>query len=336
MSFEAPSSGGDVARHRIAILDDYLRVALDAADWEPVRRFADIEVFDRRLDRDELVARLADVDVLCVMRERTPLPADLLGALPNLRLIASTAMKNASIDLDAATRQGIVVCGTRAYTHPTIEMTWALILAFLRRIPENQASLRAGRWQAEIGRAVRGARLGVIGLGNNGSQVARIGAMLGMDVVAWSQNLTDETAAEVGVRRVSKEELLRSSEVVTIHLRLSERTWHLLGTDELALLRPDALLVNTSRGEIVDQDALIEVLQGGRIAGAALDVYDEEPLPAGHPLADLPNVLLSPHLGYVTRDTMQLFFGDTVENIVAFHEGAPVRVMNPEVLERKG
>jgi phosphoglycerate dehydrogenase-like enzyme len=263
------------------------------------------------------------------MRERTPFRRQLLERLPNLRLLVTTGMRNKSIDVGAAGELGITVCGTGTGATPTVELTWGLILATLRHIPQEDAAMRAGGWQLTLGGDLAGARLGVIGLGRIGSQVARIGAAFGMDVVAWSQNLTDERAAEVGARRVEKDELFTTADVVTVHLLWSRRTRGLIGADDFALMKHTAVFVNTSRGPIVEEAALIDVLRDGRIAGAGIDVYDQEPLPRDHPLRELRRAVLTPHLGYVTRGTYELVYREAVEDVAAFLTGSPVRVIPP-------
>jgi phosphoglycerate dehydrogenase-like enzyme len=301
---------------RIAILDDYQNVALEMADWSPLAGRAAITVFNDHLSKlDELVERLLPFDVVCIMRERTPLPRELIERLPRLKLIASTGSRNAAIDLDAAAERGIVVTHTRYDGRSTIELTWALILASVRQVATENAHLRAGGWQRTVGDGLHGKTLGVLGLGNIGSEVARIGLAFGMEVIAWSQNLTSERAEACGARLVSKEELFRSADILTIHLVLSSRTKGLVGAAELQVMKPSARLVNTSRGPIVDEVALIEVLRECHIAGAALDVFIIEPLPADHPFRSLDNVLSTPHIGYVSRDLYRIFFGDTVTNI---------------------
>ncbi len=301
---------------RIAILDDYQNVSLEMADWSPLAGRAETTVFNYHLsDFDEVVERLLPFDVVCVMRERTPLPRSVICRLPRLKLIASTAPRNAAIDVAAAVERGIVVAHTGYNARPTIEMTWTLILAGARQIALETANLRAGGWQLTMGDSLHGKTLGVLGLGNIGSEVARIGIAFGMEVIAWSQNLTPEGAKACGARLVSKEELFRSADVLTIHLVLSERTKGLVGAAELKAMKPSARLINTSRGPIVDEPALIEVLSDRRIAGASLDVFDIEPLPADHPFRSLDNVLATPHLGFVARDLYRTFFGDTVKNI---------------------
>ena len=301
---------------RIAILDDYQNVALEMADWSPLAGRAAITVFNDHLsDFDEIVERLLPFDVVCVMRERTPLPRAVIERLPRLKLIASTGRRNAAIDIDAAAERGIVVAHTGYDAGSTVELTWALILASVRHVARENARLRASGWQDTVGDLLHGKTLGVLGLGNIGSEVARIGLAFGREVIAWSQNLTPERAQACGARRVAKEELFRNADIVTIHLVLSERTRGLVGATELRAMKPSARLINTSRGPIVDEAALIEVLREGRIAGAALDVFNVEPLPADHPFRSLDNVLATPHIGFVTRELYRTFYGDTVRNI---------------------
>jgi phosphoglycerate dehydrogenase-like enzyme len=266
-------------------------------------------------DSDALVGRLLPFDVVCVMRERTPLPRSVIERLPRLKLIASTGRRNASIDVEAATERGIAVAHTGYDARSTIELTWALILASARQVAPENANLRAAGWQLTIGESLHGKTLGVLGLGNIGSEVARIGLAFGMEVIAWSQNLTADKAQTFGARLVSKEELFRSADIVSIHVVLSQRTKGLVGAAELQAMKPSARLINTSRGPIVDERALIEVLRDRRIAGSALDVFDVEPLPPDHPFRSLDNVLATPHIGYVARDLYRTFYGDTVKNI---------------------
>jgi phosphoglycerate dehydrogenase-like enzyme len=287
-----------------------------------------VEFHDSVADEDALAARLEPFDVVVAMRERTAFPRTRLERLPNLKLLVTTGARNASIDVAAAAERGITVCGTGAHPAGPVELTWALILGVARHLPQEDASVRAGGWQETVGTDLEGATLGVVGLGRLGSKVARIGRAFGMDVVAWSQNLTDERAAEVGVERVSKDVLLRRSDVLSIHLVLSDRTRALFGAAELAAMKPSALLVNTSRGPIVDEAALVEALRARTIAGAALDVYDAEPLPAGHPLLGLENAVLTPHLGYVTEADFREMYRQAVEDIRAFLAGAPVRLVS--------
>jgi len=309
---------------KVAILDDYQNVALQMADWSPLAGRAAITVFNDHLDDpDAVAARLAPFEVVCVMRERTPLTRGLLERLPRLKLIASTAFRNASIDLQAARERGIAVANTGYDSTPTIEMTWALILASARHVAAENASLRSGGWQRRIGNDLKGKTLGVLGLGNIGGEVARIGHAFGMRVIAWSENLTAEKATAAGAELVRKEELFRQSDVLTIHLVLGRRSRGLVGAAELALMKPRAWLVNTSRGPIVDDSALTTALREHRIAGAAVDVFDVEPLPADHPYRSLDNMLATPHIGYVSQNLYRAFYGDTVRNIVAWLDGIP-------------
>lgn len=314
--------------HRIAVLDDYQSAAAEFCDWSRVPAPVEVvEFHDSLADDDALTARLKPFDVVVAMRERTQLRRGLLERLPNLRLLVTTGMRNAAIDVAAAGELGITVSGTGASGEATVELTWGLVLATLRHIPREDASMRAGGWQQTLGGDLAGARLGVVGLGRLGSRVATIGQAFGMDVVAWSQNLTDERAAEVGVRRVERDQLFATSDVVTVHLLLSRRTRGLIGADDLALMKPTAVLVNTSRGPIVEQQALLDALHEGRIAGAGLDVYDTEPLPRDHPLRSAPRTVLTPHLGYVTRGTYEAFYREAVEDVAAWVAGSPVRVV---------
>ena len=306
-------------RAKIAVLDDYQGVALKMADWSAVLARADVDVFSDHLDGADAVAeRLLPYDVVCVMRERTPLRAETIERLPNLKLIASTGPRNASIDLKAAAARAIAVAHTGYFGSPTLELTWALILASARHIVAEAAAVRSGGWQHSIGDDLAGKTLGIIGLGNLGSQVAKIGLAFGMRVLAWSQNLTAEKAGAVGAALVSKEELLRQADIVSVHLVLSDRTRALIGERELALMKPSARLVNTSRGPIVVEAALIAALKAGQIAGAAIDVYDVEPLPLDHPYRKIDNLLATPHIGYVSRSLYERFYGDTVSNILAW------------------
>jgi phosphoglycerate dehydrogenase-like enzyme len=312
---------------RIAVLDDYQQVAGSLADWSTLE--AEIVYFsDHISDQAELVSRLTGFDVVVVMRERTPFPRTLLEGLPDLGLLVTTGAVNASIDVKAAQELGVVVSGTGSLPHPTGELTMALILALARGLVEQSGSVRDGGWQVGLGRDLLGSTLGVIGLGRLGSQVAKLGQGFGMDVLAWSHNLTRERAGEVGVSPVSKDELLRRADFVTIHLRLSDRTVGLIGRDELALMRPDAYLVNTSRGPIVDETALLEAVRSKVIAGAALDVFDQEPLPPDHPFRTEPRILATPHIGYVTRESYQVFYEGVVESIEAWRDGEPIRLLN--------
>jgi phosphoglycerate dehydrogenase-like enzyme len=306
---------------KIAILDDYQDVALRLADWSDVRRRAEIVVFNDHVgEPSAVIERLRPFDVVCVMRERTPLPRKILQQLPKLRLIASTGPRNASIDTRAAADLGIAVTATGYDSTPTIEFTWSLILANMRGIDREAASLRSGGWQIGLGANLRGKTLAVVGLGNIGKEVARTGLAFGMKVIAWSQNLTAEKANAAGATLVDKQTVFREADVVTVHLVLSGRTRGLIGAPEFALMKPTARFVNTSRGPIVDEAALIEALQARRIAGAAVDVFDVEPLPAGHPFRKLDNVLATPHIGYVSEDLYRTFYGDAAANIAKWME----------------
>ena len=306
-------------RFRIAVLDDYQHVALSLADWSVLDTRATVTVFNDHLaDSDAVVERLEPFDIVCVMRERTPMTRSIIERLSRLRLIASTATRNASIDLKAAEERGVQVAHTGYTSAPTIELTWALILGSARNLVAENASLRSGGWQRFIGDDMAGRTLGVLGLGNVGGPVAQIGNAFGMNVIAWSQNLTAERAAEVSAELVSKEELFRRADVVSVHLVLSERTRGLIGAAELALMKRSARLVNTSRGPIVVEAALIAALEARQIAGAAIDVYDMEPLPADHPYRKLDNLLATPHIGYVSRGLYERFYRDTVTNIIAW------------------
>lgn len=304
---------------RIAVLDDYQGVALTLADWSEVQKRAHVDVFsDHLANADAAVARLLPYDVVCVMRERTPLRRDMLERLPRLKLICSTGKRNTSIDTTAAAERGIQVVHTSYSSSSTIELTWALILAGARHLVAENTSLRGGGWQVTVGDDMANRTLGIVGLGSVGSQVAKVGLAFGMNVIAWSQNLTASVAAAAGARLVSKEELLRESDIVSIHLVLSARTKGLIGAAEFALMKPTARLVNTSRGPIVVESALIDALATGRIAGAAVDVFDTEPLPPDHPYRRIDKLLATPHIGYVSRELYKRFYGDTVANILAW------------------
>jgi phosphoglycerate dehydrogenase-like enzyme len=326
---------------RVAILDDYQQVALASTDWSAVRALAGIDVFTEYIARTEaLVRALEPYDVIVAMRERTYFDAARLSRLPRLKLLVSTGMMNASIDVADAADRGITVCGTGGSATSTAELTWGLILALARHIPfEDQRIKLAGQaggaalgvggsWQHTVGTELNGKRLGLVGLGRQGQQVARIGRAFGMKLIAWSQNLAPGEAKKSHAKAVSKEKLFSSADVVTVHYKLSARSTGLVGAAELALMKPTSYLVNTSRGPIVDSAALVAALRSGSIGGAALDVYDIEPLPLSDPLRTAPNVVLTPHLGYVTDDAYRVFYGDAAEDIVAFTQGAPVRVLS--------
>jgi phosphoglycerate dehydrogenase-like enzyme len=301
---------------QIAVLDDYQNAALESADWSVLRDRADITVFqDHLADPDAVIERLLPFDVVCVMRERTPLPRNVIERLPNLKLIASTGPANASIDVAVAGDRGIAVVHTGYRSDPTVEFTWALILACARHIVTESNSVRSGGWQQTVGVDLRGKTLGVLGLGNVGSEVARIGSAFGMRLIAWSQNMTPEAAKAAGAILVSKDQLFERADILTIHLVLSSRTRGLVGAAELEKMKPTAWLVNASRGPIVEEQALITALQNKRIAGAAIDVFDIEPLPQSHPFRTLDNVLATPHIGYVSQGLYKTFYEDTVSNI---------------------
>ncbi|MET0402094.1 MAG: D-2-hydroxyacid dehydrogenase family protein [Cystobacter sp.] len=311
---------------RIALLDDYQRVARDFADWHRLPAGSELAVFDQHIaERETLIATLEPFDVIVLMRERTPFPAEVVDRLPNLRLLVTTGNRNASIDLAACRARGITVSGTGAVGTSTAELTWGLILALIKRIPLEDRALREGRWQSGLTTGLTGKRLGLLGLGKLGTQVARVGQAFGMEVVGWSQNLTDALAAEAGARRVEKRELFATSDIVSLHLVLSERTEGIVGAEELHAMKSDALFINTARAGLVDEAALLEVLHEQRIAGAGLDVFPIEPLPADHPLLAMPHVVLTPHLGYVTRENYTVFYRDALEDILSWMEGAPLR-----------
>jgi phosphoglycerate dehydrogenase-like enzyme len=301
---------------KLAILDDYQNVALSMADWSAVERKAEITVFtDHVADRDELLARLEPFDAVCVMRERTPLPREVIERLPRLKLIASTGPGNASIDYAAAAERNIDVTATGYSSTSTVELTWALIMASSRNLVDECTSVRSGGWQTSVGRELDGQVLGILGLGSIGSKIARIGTCFGMTVIAWSQNLDTAKAEAGGATLVSKDDLFGRSDTLSIHLKLSDRTRGLVGADELALMKPTSWLVNTSRGPIVDETALIEALTNRSIGGAALDVFDTEPLPGDDPLRRLPNALVTPHIGYVAEKLYRTFFEDAAASI---------------------
>jgi phosphoglycerate dehydrogenase-like enzyme len=303
-------------KYQIAVLDDYQNVAVESADWSVLRDRADISVFqDHLADPDDLVKRLQPFDVVSVMRERSPLPRNVIERLPNLKLIASTGSGNASIDVNAADDQGIAVVYTAYRSDPTIEFTWALILASARNIVTESNSLRSGGWQQKVGTDLRGKTLSVLGLGRIGTEVARIGSAFGMNVIAWSENMTPEAAKAAGAILVSKDQLFDRADILTIHVVLSSRTQGLVGAAELQRMKPTARLINASRGPIVDEQALISALKTKQIAGAAIDVFDTEPLPPHHPFRSLDNVLATPHLGYVSHGLYKTFYEDTVSNI---------------------
>jgi phosphoglycerate dehydrogenase-like enzyme len=314
---------------KLALLDDYHRVAMQMADWGRLAGRVDVASFDTQIvDADDLVHHLVPFQAIVAMRERTAFPRSVLERLPNLRLLITTGMWNASIDVDAATALGIQVCGTRDVGHLTAELTLGLMLALARQTTHEERAMREGRWHVRLGHSVHGKTLGILGLGNLGRQVAGFGRMLGMETIAWSQNLTATAAAESGCRLVERQELFRTSDYLTIHVRLSERTRGLVGAEELGAMKPTAYLINTSRGPIVDERALFEALRDKRIAGAALDVYAKEPLPLDDPIRGLDNVILLPHLGYVSEENYRLMYGDGLEAVEGFLAGKPLRALN--------
>ena len=318
----------------IAILDDYQVVAGEMTDWSELPAGSDLRFFhDHLSDDDSLAERLQDFDVVMGMRERTPFPRSLLERLPNLRLLITSGRGNASFDLAAATELGITVCGTDGSGEGPTELTWGLIIAMLRQIPLEDRLTREGRWGVHIGVGLKDKTLGLLGLGNIGGRVARVANAFDMNVIAWSQNLTEERAQECQARLVDKETLFRDSDIVSVHVRLSDRTRGLVGATELGLMKPDAYLVNISRGPIVDEAALVAALQHKKIAGAGLDTFDVEPMPPDHPLLALDNTVITPHVGYVTREAYLGHYRGVVENIRAFAAGEPVRMLNPQVLE---
>jgi phosphoglycerate dehydrogenase-like enzyme len=309
---------------RIAILDDYQNIALTAGDWGSLGDEAEIVSYtDHLSDEDEIAERLADFEIICAMRERTPFTKSLLAKLPNLKLLISSGMRNRGIDAQAAKVQGVVVCGTPSVGRPTADLAWGLILGLARQIPQEDRNVRAGGWQRTIGMSLEGRTLGIAGLGNLGGRMATIAKAFGMNVIAWSQNLTEERCDELGVEKVSKEDLLKRSDFITVHLILSDRSRGLFGAEELALMKPTAYMVNTARGPIIDEDALAAALENGTIAGAGIDVFSVEPLPADHPFRKLENIIVTPHLGYVSDQNYESYFGGYVEAIQAFLAGAP-------------
>ena len=322
---------------RVAILDDYAGMALDLADWSPVQTRCEVTVFDRHLSEPEAAEELRPFDVICTLRERMALPRTLIERLPNLKLITIVGGSLPNLDMAAASDCGVLVAHSdfanprfRSVRDPTPELAWGLLIATVRNLAEEHRRMRDGAWQATTGMTLSGKTLGLLGLGRVGERMSEYAKVFGMQVIAWSQNLTDDAAEAFGARRVEKAALFEESDVVSIHLVLSERTRGLVGEPELALMKPHAFLINTSRGPIVDEAALVAALGTGRIAGAGLDVYDIEPPPPDHPLRRLPNVTLSPHLGYVTREMLGAFYADTIEAVVAWLDGAPIRIANPQ------
>ena len=318
---------------KVAVLDDYQGVAESLADWSQLPPGTEVSFFsDHLTSEDALAERLAGFDVVMGMRERTPFPRSLLERLPNLRLLVTTGRRNASFDIEAASDLGIAVSGTNGAGEGPTELTWGLILGIARQIPLEDRLSREGRWGTTVGVGLKGKTLGLLGLGHIGSLVARVANAFDMNIIAWSQNLTAERARECGATLVDKDTLFRDSDILSVHVVLSQRTRGLVGARELALMKPTAYLINISRGPIVDEAALVDVLQRRAIAGAALDTFDVEPLPEGHPLLQLDNTLICPHLGYVTDDSYRAMYAGVIEDIRAFASGEPVRMINEEVL----
>ncbi len=318
---------------KVAVLDDYQSVAESLADWTQLPPGTEVSFFsDHLTSEDALAERLAGFDVVMGMRERTPFRRSLLERLPNLRLLVTTGRRNASFDIAAATDLGIAVCGTDGAGEGPTELTWGLILGIVRRIPLEDRLSREGKWGTTVGMGLKGKTIGLLGLGHIGSLVARVAVALDMNVIAWSQNLTAERARECGALLVDKDTLFRDSDIVSVHLVLSDRSRGIVGAREMALMKPTAYLVNISRGPIVDEDALVDALQRKAIAGAALDTFDVEPLPQDHPLLKLDNTLICPHLGYVTDDSYRAMYAGVIEDIRAFASGEPVRMINDDVL----
>ncbi|MFN3358591.1 MAG: D-2-hydroxyacid dehydrogenase family protein [Pseudomonas sp.] len=313
---------------QIAVIDDWQQVASSVVDWSVLEPLGAVHfVHDYPADTATMITRLQAFEVICVMRERTPFDRALLQGLPNLKLLVTGGMRNAAIDLPAAKALGIAVCGTDSYKHAAPELTWALIMASTRNLLAEANSLRAGHWQVGLGGDLYGKTLGILGLGSIGQKVARFAQAFGMRVIAWSENLTPERASETGVTWVSKRELFEQADILSVHLVLSERSRGLVDAEALGWMKPSARLVNTARGPIVDEQALIEALQSGRLAGAALDVYGEEPLPVDHPFRHLPTVLATPHVGYVSEQNYRQFYQQMIEDMQAWANKAPIRVL---------
>ncbi len=311
----------------VAILDDFQDVTRKLADWGRLPPHVSLSVFNDHVEGETLIGRLLPFDVLVVTRERTPLPRSLIEKLPYLKLVVTAGMRNLGIDLAACRERGVLVCGTGSGSSTTAELAWGLIIAVARHIPEEDKALREGKWQRTIGVTLKDETLGILGLGKLGTQVARIGLAFGMNVIAWSQNLTAERAADAGCVRVEKADLFRMADVLSIHLLMSERSRGMVGREELALMKSSAILINTARAAIVDEAALIEALTSGKIAGAGIDVYSREPLPPDAPIRRAPNTVLTPHLGYVTRETYEIYFPEALEDVEAWLAGKPIRVI---------
>ena len=314
---------------KIAILDDWLECALDSHDWNRLGVDVTIDTFHDTIAGTALVERLQPYDIICMMRERTPIDAALMDKLPNLKGIVTSGMRNAALDIDAARSRGLMISGTGSPGHATSELAFTLIAMQARQIFASATTMRDGGWQTHLGRDLRGARLGILGLGRLGTQLAGYAKAFGMEIQAWSQNLTEARCDAVGVSYVDRETLFSSSDFISIHLKLSARVHHLVGAEEMAMMKPDAYLVNTSRAHIIDMKALTNALANQQIAGAAIDVYDHEPVPATDPLRNIPNLLMTPHIGYVTRETMDIFYGETLDAVEAMIAGTPIRELMP-------
>jgi len=315
---------------KLAIIDDYEELELKFGDWDSLPAEIQIDVFNDHLDTESAVAdRLLPYEILVIMRERTPFSRSLIEKLSNLKLLVTTGPRNHSIDLAACLEKGIVVCGTESRKSPPAEHTWALILALLKSIPQADHATRMGRWGGAVTTELDGKTLGVLGLGRLGTKVAQVGLAFGMKVIAWSQNLTDSRASEVGAVRVEKDELFADSDIISIHLILSDRTRGLVGAREIGLMKPTAYIVNTSRGPILQERAIIEALKAEKIAGAGIDVFDTEPLPSDHPFLTLRNTVITPHIGYVSRENFKTYFKQASEDVAAWLNGQPIRVLNP-------
>ncbi len=310
-----------------AILDDYQNCSLGFADWASLNDIT-VKNFTTFIATNQLAKELADFEIIVAMRERTVFDAKLLAALPKLKLLVTTGMKNSAIDMDAAKQHGITVCGTKSLPYPAPELTWGLLLALARHIPVEVASLRSGGWQTRLGVGLNGKMLGIVGLGKIGKRIAKIAQAFEMSVIAWQPTIKEEDYKAAGVECASSlDDLMQRSDAVTIHMVLAESTTGMIGAHELSLMKPTALLVNAARGPLVDESALVQILKEKRIGGAALDVFDTEPLPEDHPFRTLPNVLATPHLGYVTRENYRLFYSEAVEDIQAWQNGEPVRAL---------
>lgn len=313
---------------KIAILDDYANAALSSADWSSLPDGFEPAVFtDNLVDHEPLVERLRDFEIVCAMRERTPFPGDVFRRLPNLKLFITSGMRNNAVDFKTAKEMGVVTCGTDSPGSSTVELTWALILGTMRNVAFDHMTMKQGGWQERTGIAVSGKTLGIVGLGKLGGMVAEIAPKFGLDVIAWSPNLKQERCDELGVEKVSKEDLFSRADIVSIHMILSDRSRGLVTAEDFARMKPSAILVNTSRGAIVEQQALIDALTDGRIRAAAVDVYEQEPLPTDHPFRKIDNLLTTPHVGYVTEESYRTFYSQMVENIRAWIDGEPKRVI---------